>query len=42
MMENISLFMFPVMILVVFAGFPVVFSLMGISLYFGIVCFGSR
>ena len=42
MMENISLFMFPVMILVVFAGFPVVFSLMGISLYFGIVCFGPE
>ena len=34
MMENLSLLMFPVMILVVFAGFPVVFSLMGISLYF--------
>jgi len=42
MMENISLFMFPVMILVVFAGFPVTFSLMGISLYFGIVCFGPE
>ena len=42
MMDNLSLFMFPVMILVVFAGFPVVFSLMGISLYFGIVCFGPE
>ena len=42
MMENISLFMFPVMIIVVFSGFPVVFCLMGISLFFGIVCFGPE
>jgi tripartite ATP-independent transporter DctM subunit len=42
MMENISLFMFPVMILVVFSGFPIVFCLMGISLFFGIVGFGPE
>ncbi|MBM4314478.1 MAG: TRAP transporter large permease subunit, partial [Deltaproteobacteria bacterium] len=42
MMENISLLMFPVMILVVFSGFPVVFCLMGISLFFGIVGFGPE
>ena len=42
MMENISLFMFPVMILLVFSGFPVVFCLMGISLFFGIVSFGPE
>lgn len=41
-MENISLFMFPVMIVVVFSGFPVVFCLMGISLFFGIVSFGPE
>ena len=41
-MENISLLMFPVMILVVFSGFPVVFCLMGNSLFFGIVGFGPE
>ncbi len=39
--EFISLLMFPVMILSVFAGFPVAFCLMGIALIFGIFGFGS-
>lgn len=42
MMENISFLMFPAMILVVFSGFPVVFCLMGISLFFGIISFGPE
>jgi tripartite ATP-independent transporter DctM subunit len=39
--EFFSLLMFPVMIVSVFAGFPVAFCLMGIALIFGIFGFGS-
>ncbi len=39
--EFFSLLMFPIMILSVFAGFPVAFCLMGIALIFGIFGFGS-
>jgi tripartite ATP-independent transporter DctM subunit len=39
--EFFSLLMFPVMIISVFAGFPVAFCLMGIGLIFGIFGFGS-
>jgi len=39
--EYLPLFMFPVMIVSVFAGFPVAFCLMGIALIFGILGFGS-
>jgi len=39
--EYFSLLMFPVMIISVFAGFPVAFCLMGIALIFGIFGFGS-
>ncbi len=39
--DYVSLFMFPIMIVSVFAGFPVAFCLMGIALIFGIVGFGT-
>jgi tripartite ATP-independent transporter DctM subunit len=39
--EFYSLFMFPVMIVSVFAGFPVAFCLMGIAVIFGIFGFGA-
>jgi tripartite ATP-independent transporter DctM subunit len=39
--EYLPLLMFPCMIVSVFAGFPVAFCLMGISLIFGIIGFGS-
>jgi tripartite ATP-independent transporter DctM subunit len=39
--EFFSLLMFPIMILSVFAGFPVAFCLMGIAFIFGIFGFGS-
>ncbi|HSB04126.1 MAG TPA: TRAP transporter large permease subunit [Thermodesulfobacteriota bacterium] len=39
--EYLPLLMFPCMIVCVFAGFPVAFCLMGISLIFGIIGFGS-
>jgi tripartite ATP-independent transporter DctM subunit len=39
--EFFSLLMFPVMIVSVFAGFPVAFCLMGIALIFGIFGFGA-
>ena len=39
--EFYSLLMFPVMIVSVFAGFPVAFCLMGIALIFGIFGFGA-
>jgi tripartite ATP-independent transporter DctM subunit len=39
--EYFSLLMFPVMIVSVFAGFPVAFCLMGIAIIFGIFGFGA-
>jgi len=39
--EFFSLLMFPVMLVSVFAGFPVAFCLMGIALIFGIFGFGA-
>jgi tripartite ATP-independent transporter DctM subunit len=40
MSDYFSLLMFPVMIVSVFAGFPVTFCLMGIALFFGLFSFG--
>ncbi len=41
MTDYIALLMFPIMIVSVFAGFPVAFCLMGIALIFGIFGFGE-
>ncbi|HSR13797.1 MAG TPA: TRAP transporter large permease subunit [Thermodesulfobacteriota bacterium] len=41
MSEFVPLWMFPIMMVSVFAGFPVAFCLMGIALIFGIFGFGS-
>ena len=38
--DYVSLLMFPIMIVSVFAGFPVAFCLMGIALFFGVFGFG--
>ena len=39
--EYLALAMFPAILLVLFAGFPVAFSLMGVALGFGLITFGT-
>lgn len=39
--EYLALAMFPALLLALFVGFPVAFSMMGIALFFGLVTFGE-
>ena len=39
--EYLALTMFPALLLALFLGFPVAFSMMGIALFFGLVTFGQ-
>ena len=41
MNEYLALWMFPAVLLAVFLGIPVAFSLMGVALFFGLVTFGD-
>ena len=40
MSEAFSLLMFPAIIGILFLGFPIAFSLMGVALVFGLITFG--
>jgi tripartite ATP-independent transporter DctM subunit len=42
MSEYLALMMFPMLLALIFAGFPVAFSLMGTTLVFGLVTFGDN
>ncbi len=39
--EYLALAMFPVLLMALFMGFPVAFSMMGVALFFGIITFGE-
>lgn len=39
--EYLALAMFPVLLIALFLGFPVAFSMMGVALFFGIITFGE-
>ena len=39
--EYLALAMFPALLLALFLGFPVAFSMMGVALFFGLVTFGD-
>jgi len=39
---DLALFMFPVLLIAIFAGIPVAYSLMGVSLVFGLLRFGDK
>lgn len=41
MEEYLALMMFPALLLALFMGFPVAFSMMGVALFFGLVTFGT-
>jgi len=41
MSDYLSLFMFPALLLALFLGFPVAFSMMGVALFFGLMTFGD-
>jgi tripartite ATP-independent transporter DctM subunit len=41
MSEYISLLMFPALLIALFLGFPVAFSMMGVALFFGLMTFGD-
>ena len=41
MSVELALLMFPALLLLIFMGFPVAFSLMGIALVFGVMRFGD-
>ena len=39
--DYLALAMFPVLLLALFLGFPVAFSMMGVALFFGLITFGE-
>jgi tripartite ATP-independent transporter DctM subunit len=41
MSDYLSLFMFPALLVCLFLGFPVAFSMMGVALFFGLMTFGD-
>jgi len=41
MSDYLSLMMFPALLLAIFLGFPVAFSMMGVALFFGLATFGD-